>query len=76
MPSSEDVRKVIAKSNVYKTKIRAIRQKLWELDNKSEDDFTRQDGFDYDALEKDDAKTLKNWRSFNTKNGLSNDAIS
>lgn len=72
-PSSEDVRKTIAKSNVYKVQLRAIRVKLWELDHK--DEFTRQDRFDYDALEKGDARTLKNWRRFNTKNGLSNEAV-
>ena len=72
-PSSEDVRKTTAKSNVYKVQLRAIRMKLWELDHK--DEFTRQDRFDYDALENSDAKTLKKWRRFNTKNGLSNEAV-
>lgn len=73
--SSEDTRRVIAKSNVYKLELRVIRLKLWDLDEK-QSELSRQDEFDYDALETADRRKLKAWKLFRTRNGLSNEAVS
>ena len=72
-----DRRDALAKSSTYKIQLDAIRLKIWELDEKSgKEGLSPQENREYDALENADKRLLQTWRSFRTKNGLSNDAVS
>lgn len=72
----KNIKNAIAKSRTYKIQLDAIRQKLWELDQKdSVFGLTRSENREYDALEEADKRILQTWRTFRTKNGLSNEAV-
>ncbi len=76
MSESSKMLKAVSTSNTYKLQLKAIRLRLWDLDEMdAHQELNRKQVAEYKALEAADKRVLAAWRESRTKNGLSNEAV-